>query len=180
MSKRIPPVDPATVEGQAKELFGVIKCKFGMVPNALKTMAQSPAVLDGYLSLNSSLAKGKLSKSLREQIALAVSQANGCEYCLAVHSVTAKMAGLSPDQVTAARQGKSTDPKAQAVLNLTHNILERRGKVSDSQLAEARAAGLTDAELVEVVGNVTVMTLTNFLNNISQTEVDFPRVSLSI
>lgn len=179
MTARIPILDPAAAEGQARELFNVIKSKFGMVPNDLKTMGQAPAVLDGYLSLNSSLAKGNLTKAQREQIALAVSQENGCEYCLAVHSLTAKLAGLTPDQVAAARRGKSTDRKAQAVLNLAHNILQRHGKVSDSQLAEARAAGLTDAEVVEVVGNVAVMTLTNFLNNVAQPDIDFPRVALS-
>ena len=180
MSTRIAPVDPATTEGQTKELLNVVKAKFGTVPNAIRTMAHSAAALEGYTSLNGALAKGVLPKAVREQIALTVSQANGCEYCLAAHSLTGKFAGLQPDQIVAARRGKSNDAKAQAVLSLTQNILERRGNVSDEQLAAARAAGLSDAELVEVVANVTVMTFTNFLNNVAHTDVDFPKVPATV
>jgi uncharacterized peroxidase-related enzyme len=180
MSNRISAVDPAAAQGQAKELLTTVKSKFGTVPNALKTMANSAAALEGYMSLSSALNKGVLPATTREQIALSVSQTNGCEYCLAAHSLTGKLAGLQPDQIVAARRGKGTDPKSQAVLALTQNILERKGKVSDEQLADARVAGLSDAELVEIVGNVAVMTFTNFLNNVAQTNVDFPRVAATV
>ncbi len=177
MASRITPVDPTQAEGHAKELLSVVKQKLGMVPNALKTMARSPAVLEGYLGFTGALGKGTLRAKDRERIALVVSQTNGCEYCLSGHSLTGKMAGLNPEQIRAAREGKADDGKSQALLNLTQNLLERRGNVSDEQLAEARQAGLTDAELVEVVGNVAVMTLTNFLNQLAHTDVDFPYVS---
>ncbi len=180
MTARISPVDVGLAEGQTKELLGVVKSKFGTVPNALKTMAQAPAVLEGYLSLNGALAKGVLPAKVREQIALTVSQTNGCEYCLSAHSLTGKLAGLQPDQIVASRRGKANDPKAQAVLMLTQNILERKGNVSDEQLAEARAAGVNEAEMVEVVGNIAVMVLTNFLNNVAHTDVDFPKVSVNL
>ena len=132
------------------------------------------------MSLNGALSKGGLPAATREQIALVVSQANGCEYCLSAHSLTGKLAGLQPDQIASARRGLANDSKAQAILKFTQNILERRGNVSDDQLAAVRAAGVTDAELVEIVGNITEMTLTNFLNNVAHTDVDFPKVSVSI
>jgi AhpD family alkylhydroperoxidase len=68
-----------------------------MVPNMTRAMANSPAVLDGYLQLSGALTKGKLPAKTREEIALAVSQANSCDYCLAAHSTIGKMVGLSPD-----------------------------------------------------------------------------------
>ena len=116
-------IDPATAISPVKELFGVVKSKFGTVPNALKTMGQAPAVLEGFLALNVALNKGVLPATTREQIALAVSQSNGCEYCLSAHTLTAKHAGLQPDQILSARQGVASDKKAQAVLTLTQNIL---------------------------------------------------------
>jgi len=180
MTARITPVDPAVAQGQTKELLGAVKAKFGSVPNALKTLAHSAAALEGYLSLSGALAKGTLNAQTREQIALTVSQTNGCEYCLAAHSLTGKLAGLQPDQIVAARRGKSNDPKSQAILALTQNILERHGNVSDEQLANARAVGVSDAELVEIVANVTVMTYTNFLNNVAHTDVDFPKVPATV
>ncbi len=180
MTTRISTVDPAVAESPVQAMYGAIKGKFGMVPNTLKTLAHAPGVLEGYLAFNGALGKGVLPASIREQIYLAVSQANGCEYCVSAHTLTGKLAGLKPEQILEARQGKAQDPKAQAVLNLVHNVLERRGNVSEEQFADARAAGLTDAELLEVLGNITAITLTNYINNLAHTDIDFPRVSLSL
>lgn len=180
MNSRISPVDPTRVEGPAKDMLGSIKAKIGMVPNALKTMARSPALLEGYLSLSGALNKGVLPAATREQIALTVSQVNRCEYCLSAHSLTAKHAGLNAGQILDARKGKSEDPKSQAVLDLVHNILERRGDVTNDQLSDARQAGISDAEIAEVVGNVALMTLTNYFNQVVHTDVDFPRVLVTL
>lgn len=177
MTTRISPLDPQQAEGQTKELFGVVKSKFGSVPNALKTLGNSAAALEGYLSLAGALAKGALPRTLREQIALAVSEVNGCDYCLAAHSLTGKIAGLQPNQILDARHGRASDPKADAAVKLARSIAENKGNVSDEELANARNAGLTNAELVEIVGNVAAMTYTNFLNNLAQTELDFPKVA---
>jgi uncharacterized peroxidase-related enzyme len=180
MSSRISPVDPNLAHGQTQDLLGSIKAKMGMVPNALKTMAHAPALLEGYLSLSGALSKGVLPAPIREQIALTVSQANRCEYCLSAHTLSAKRAGLNPEQILEARKGKSQDPKAQAVLDLVHNILERHGDISDDQLVHARQAGVADAEIAEVVGNVALMTLTNYFNQVVKTDVDFPRVLVAM
>lgn len=180
MTSRIATVDAGTAQGKAQELLTVVKAKFGKAPNMMKTMAHSPAVLEGYLALAGALSKGVLPATVREQIALAVSQVNECEYCLSAHSLTGKLAGLTPDQITDARRGKASDPKIQAVLNLASNILERRGHVSDEEFGDAKQAGLTDAEINEVVANVALMNLTNYYNSVVATEVDFPRVSLSV
>lgn len=180
MSTRITPFDLSVAQGQTKEMLSSVKAKFGSVPNALKTIAHSPAALEGYLGFGGALAKGVLPRSTREQIALAVSQTNGCEYCLAAHSLTGKLAGLNPDQIVAARRGTSDDAKSHAVLALTQNIIERRGNVSDEQLADARRAGVSDAEVVEIVANVAAVMFTNFLNNVAHTDVDFPKVPASV
>jgi uncharacterized peroxidase-related enzyme len=180
MSTRIDPVHPAHAQGRAWELLNGVKTQMGKVPNVLKTMAQAPALLDGYLALGGALRKGVLAAIVREQIALYVAQSNGCEYCLSAHSLTGKHAGLTPEQIVAARMGEADDSKAQAVLHLVKNLMERRGDLSDEQLAAARQAGLSDAELGEVVGNVALNTLTNYLNQLARTEVDFPRVSVKI
>jgi uncharacterized peroxidase-related enzyme len=177
MAARISTIEQAAANSRVQELYAGIKAKMGMVPKMMKTMAHSPATLEGYLALSGALAKGVLPVKIREQLALAVSQANGCDYCLAAHSVMAKLAGLKPEQVTDARLGKSQDPKSQATLHLAHNLLERRGNVSDEQLAAARNAGLSDAELVEVVGVVAMMVMTNFMNQLAHTDVDFPRAA---
>jgi uncharacterized peroxidase-related enzyme len=180
MSPRINPVDVTQAEGKAKELLQTVKAKYGMIPNLLKTMVHSPAVLEAYLALGGALSHGVLSAQSRERIALAVSQVNCCEYCLSAHSLTGKMSGLTPAEIRDARQGKAQDLKSQAMLNLALNLIERRGDVSDEQLNDARVAGLSDAEISEVVGNVAAMTLTNYYNQLAHTDVDFPKVSVAL
>jgi uncharacterized peroxidase-related enzyme len=180
MSARVSPVEVATAEGKAQELFATIKGKFGKVPNMMKTMAHSPAVLEGYLALAGALSKGVLPAQTREQLALAVGQANGCEYCVSAHTLTGKLSGLSPEAIHDAREGHGTDAKTQATLDLAHQIIEQRGDVTDEQLAAARDAGLNDAEVAEVVGHVALNTLTNYFNQFVHTDVDFPRVSLAL
>jgi AhpD family alkylhydroperoxidase len=96
-------VDPAQATGKAKELLDQVQAQLGITPNMMRTMANSPAVLQGYLSFSGALAGGELSVQLREQIALAVAEANSCEYCASVHTAIAKMVGLENNDITTSR-----------------------------------------------------------------------------
>ena len=91
---RIQALDPASATGRAKELLDGVRRKLGRTPNLMRTMANSPAVLEAYLGFSGALAGGTLPVKLREQIALAVAQVNGCDYCLAAHTAIGKSAGL--------------------------------------------------------------------------------------
>jgi uncharacterized peroxidase-related enzyme len=157
MNYRIAPVEPSQATGQAKELLAAVQSKLGVTPNLMKTLAHSPAALEGYLSLNAALAKGQLPAKVREQLALAVAQENRCEYCLAAHTLLGKNAGLKPEQIIAARKGHSEDAKSGAELELANQILTSRGNLSDTQLAAARAAGVSDGEIAEVYETVTLL-----------------------
>jgi uncharacterized peroxidase-related enzyme len=180
MTARIVPVDSAVANEPTQQLFSAVKARMGKLPNMMKTMAHSPALLEGYLAFSGALNKGVLPEIVRQQIALFVSQENGCEYCLSAHTLIGRHAGLSREQVFLARQGQAQDPKQQAVLNLVQNILDWRGDISNEQFAAARVAGLTDAEIAEVVGHVALTTLTNYFNQLTQPDVDFPRVSANL
>ncbi|QEY63257.1 peroxidase-related enzyme [Metapseudomonas lalkuanensis] len=141
----------------------------GFVPNLFKTLAHSPAALNGYMALSQAMARSALSAAEKETVALATSQANGCDYCLAAHAQFAGKAGLDAGQIRAARDGELN-----AVAVFARQVTESRGRVTDDQLAAARVAGLDDAKIVEIIAQVAVMTLTNYLNNVASTEVDFP------
>src|SRR5688572_5146595 len=176
MNVRINPVNPAAAEGKSRELLDSVQRMLGLTPNMMRTMAQSPAVLEGYLAFSSALAKGKLSPAAREQIALAVAQANECGYCAAAHAALGKMAGLNADQIASARRGQASDPKIEAALRLSRSIVSTRGNVSDTDLAAARTAGLGDPEIAEVVANTALNIFTNYFNHVAATEIDFPKV----
>jgi len=175
MNNRIPTIDPANATGSVAGLFHAVKAKLGVVPNLMRTFAQSPAALEAYLGFSGTLAKGVLPAAVREQLALVISEANSCDYCLSAHTLLGKGAGLNPDAILAARHGEAADLKVTALLQFAQAVVATRGKVADEALAAVRAAGASDAEIVEVVGHVAVNVLTNYLNNVARTEIDFPR-----
>ncbi|WP_242356242.1 carboxymuconolactone decarboxylase family protein [Anaeromyxobacter sp. SG64] len=176
---RIPPVDPSTAEGRARELLEGVQRSLGATPNLYRVIAQSPAALEGVLGLAGALARGRIRARLREQIALTVSEANGCEYCLSAHSALGAGLGLPPAELERARQGRASNPRDEAALRFVGRVIERRGRVDDAELAEARAAGLDDGQLVELVANAALTVFTNYLNEVAGTEIDFPVVHAS-
>lgn len=171
---RLNQITPEVATGKAKELLDAVKGKLGLVPNMTRAMANSPAVLEGYLSLSGALSKGSLTAKNREQIALAVGQANECDYCLAAHSTIGKMVGLTPDQIVDSRRGTAIDPKTDALIRFARKLVDERGRVSDADVAEVRAAGLDDGAIAEVVANVALNIFTNYFNHVTETDIDFP------
>jgi uncharacterized peroxidase-related enzyme len=177
--QRLNAVDPQTASGKTKELLDTVQKTFGVTPNMMRTMANSPAVLEAYLNFSGALGKGKLSARLREQIALIVAEANICEYCLSAHTAIGKMVGLSEDDISASRQAKANDPKVEAALNLALHIVVSRGELNDADVNAARQAGLDDGEIAELIANVALNIFTNYFNHIAQTVIDFPKAPLA-
>lgn len=172
---RLTNINPEQATGKVKELLDGVQAKLGMTPNMMKAMAVSPAVLDAYLQFSGALGKGGLSAKVREQIALAVGQANRCEYCLAAHSAIGKMVGLTAEQIGDSRIGTSVDARTAATLRLAQRIVETQGVVTDAEVAAARSADLNDGAIAEIVANVALNIFTNYFNHVAATDVDFPR-----
>lgn len=161
----------------SKPLLEAVHKQLGVVPNLMKMVGHSPAALEGYLSLNAALGKGVLPVALRERIALAIAEFNACEYCLAAHSYLAEhQARIPAEEIASARDGLANDPKFEAALSFAVRVASKRGKVDDQELASLRNAGFDDAGIVEIVLNVALNVLTNYINNVAQTDVDFPKV----
>lgn len=163
----------------SKPLLAAVGKQLGMVPNLMKLVGNSPAALEGYLSLNGALAKASINTALREQIALAVAEFNGCEYCLSAHDYLGRnVAKLSDAEIDAAREGHAGDARADAALRFARRVLETRGMVSDQELAAVRAAGFDAGGVLEIVVTVALNVLTNYVNNVALTDVDFPRIAM--
>ena len=175
---RIP--TPQSIESApeaSQALLLAVQRQLGTVPNLFRIVGNSPQALEGYLGLNGALTKGALSAPTRERIALAVAQINGCDYCLAAHSYLGKnLAKLSEEEIRLNREGTSLDTKAAAAVEFAALVTERRGKVTSADINAIRAAGYTDAEVVEIVAHVALNTLTNYMNEVLGTEIDFPVV----
>jgi uncharacterized peroxidase-related enzyme len=152
---------------ESKPILDNVDKMLGFVPNLHRLMSISPNVLSGWATLMGSLAK-TLDVKTRDGIALAVSEADGCDYCLAK---------VPADEIALNREGRSSDPKRQAAVAFAKALIETRGKVSDAQFAAVRDAGWTDANIVEMIALTAQFLLTNFMNNAVQTPIDFPEVS---
>jgi len=162
----------------SRPLLAAVEQELGLVPNLMKLVGHSPAALQGYLALNGALARGRLDAKLRERIALAVAEYNGCRYCLSAHTYLAlNVARLPRDELDAARDFLSTDRRAGAALQFARRVAELQGRVSDADLAALKAAGFDEGETIEIVVTVALNVLTNYVNNVAQTDIDFPKVS---
>lgn len=159
-------------------LLGAVNKQLGVIPNLMKVVGHSSAALEGYLSLNGALSKGAIGAKTSERIALAVAELNGCGYCLSSHSYLASnLAKLDAVELEANRRGDSNDPKAAAALRFAIQIIGTRGHVSDENLGAVKAAGYGEAKIIEIVLLVALNTLTNYVNNVAQTDFDFPVVN---
>lgn len=172
---------PATIADapQASQpMLEAVQKQLGVVPNLFRTVATSPAALEGYLGLSGALAKGWLPAPTRERIALAVAEINGCGYCLAAHTYLGRnLAKLDDAEILANRHGGSNDPKADAAVRFAASIVHQRGHVSDEEVRAVRLAGYDDAQIIEIVQHVALNTWTNYLNSVAGTEIDFPIAS---
>jgi uncharacterized peroxidase-related enzyme len=172
---RIAAVDPETAPATVKPLLEGVARGLGVTPNLFRVAAQSPSALEALVSFFGAVGKGRLDARTREAIALAVSEANGCDYCLSAHTALGKGAGLDERAIAEARQGKSDDARRTMLLALARATVDNRGRVG-GMFDEARRAGLSDAELVELIANVALTIFTNYLNEFAGTDIDFPVV----
>ena len=172
---------PASIEAApaaARPSLEAVKKQLGSVPNLFRLVANSPAALEGYLGLNGALGKGQLDARTRERIALAVAEQNRCDYCLSAHSYLASnLAKLDDAEIAANRAGGSNDARAAAAVRFATRIVRERGHVTDGDLEAVKAAGYDDAQVLEIVLHVALNTLTNYVNSVAATDIDFPVVN---
>ena len=175
---RINVIDQHNANTEQKALLDAIQGQLGMVPNFLKVFANSPVALQAFLGLHGVANAGSLTPQTRERIALALAQQNTCEYCLSAHTAIGRKAGLTGDEIAAARAGSSEDAKAAVAVKLARSLVEHKGDITTAELVEAREAGYTDADIVEIITHVGMNLLTNILGKASRVDIDFPKVSL--
>jgi uncharacterized peroxidase-related enzyme len=168
---------PDQVPAESRPTLDAFTKNIGFTPNMMATFAQSHVAFNAWAGLLGSLSKA-LDVKTRDSIGLAVSEVNGCNYCLTVHSFTAeRMARLPAEEIKLARKGHATDPKRDAAVQFARQVIETRGHVGEAALKAVREAGFTDANIMEIVALVAMYSLTNFFNNVFDPEMDFPAVA---
>src|ERR1700743_2732156 len=152
------------VPADSKPTLDMFTKNIGFAPNMTATFAQSPIAFNSWATLLGSLSKA-LDVKTRDSIGLAVSEVNGCDYCLTVHSFPAEhMAKLPADEIILARKGHATEPKRDAAVQFARKVIQTRGQVGEADLKAVRDAGYTDSNVIEIVALVAIFSLTKFFN----------------
>ena len=167
--------------GATAEIYSQIKKAIGSVPNTYAAIgAHGPAALKAMLAADAVLTSGTLTKRDQETIKVVISGVTGCDYCLAAHSLLGKLAGLKADELKKIHDGQPTrDAKRDALVRFVRTLAETSGTVSDDDFAAIKAAGYTDAQLVDISlclrGSIT-LTFPNSLQRDSRVHECRPRV----
>jgi len=173
---RLPAVPVEATSDASRAQFDRLRKAAGKVPNAYALIGgYSPATLGLMLDGDAVLSAGELSKAEIEAIRVAVSSLNGCDYCVAAHSMVGKLAGLSPDALRQLRAGDATgDARRDALVTFARTAASTHGTLDASVLAAVREAGYTPAQIIEALLTVSLITFTNLFNRVNDTVIDFP------
>jgi uncharacterized peroxidase-related enzyme len=171
-------VDPSAASASVKQTLDQIKGAFGVVPNMFRAVANSPAALTSMWGAFGALGGGTLGARLGEEIAVAIANANACEYCLAAHTALGRKAGATSHEMAAAQAGVSADPRTQAALTFALKVVRDRAAVSADDVATLKAAGFDDEGVVEIIAHVALNLFTNYVNVALDVPVDFPSIAL--
>lgn len=171
---RVKPVTKEQASPELQTIYQNIENKLGKIPNIFLNLGNSVNTLQAFLALSTAAEKTSLNPKLREQIALMISQANDCNYCLAAHTTISKAVGLDEQSIIEARRGESQDAKTQAILKFVKAVVNKKGHVSNQEVEQLKAAGINDKELTEIFLNIMVTTFTNYFNHITDPAIDFP------
>ena len=163
--------DLSAPEGSLPVLKGAMSSG-GQLPNFLGVLAGSPAALRGYARFRSELRHGSLTLPTLERIALAVAEHYRSQPGIAIHTRTARQAGVGIDEVAAARDWESSDPREAALLHYLRALVEQRGHAPMHLHEEAREAGWSDEQLLEAIAYVSLESLTAMVNVAGEVPVD--------
>ncbi len=161
---RLPALTPESAQGKARELLGDLVSRHGEVGLMVRSMANSPAVLGGYLELSRAMKRAKLDRRISERISIAVQQRLGCPSCLVAHIDAARQHGVDDDEIERAQAGTSSEPAIAAIVAFGLQVLSEPAAVDDAVIARLRSYGYSDRVIADVVGVVALNVLTGAFN----------------
>jgi uncharacterized peroxidase-related enzyme len=176
---RLPQLTADRATDEQRALLQETERQLGRTPNLYATMANAPAALRGYLAFRDALVGGILSARAREQLALLIAAENSCDYCVAAHTFRGRRMRLDGAELDRTLRADSEDAHVAALLRFAREVLRTGGQVPDAALEEARATGLTDADLAEAIAHVALNTYSNLFSQVAEPELDFPAPELA-
>jgi len=170
---RIEPIAESQADEKAGPLLAKIRTDWGRSWNVIGGIANNPAVLEGFIALNGAQAESGLSEAERELISIEMARANGCHYCVPAHILGARSGGLDEADIAAIVEGRAvTEPRLRVIQDLTHQLVETKGKLSDAAFEDFKARGVTAQQMIETIADIAHCTLTNYTNRLADTDFD--------
>lgn len=164
---------PDTAPGKSIEPLRNAEKIFGFVPNLIGVLAESPVAAEAYLNLNEIFDTTSLSETERQVVVLTSSRYAECRYCIAAHSTVAEMQKVPSEVIDAIRNDEPIAIyKLEALRAFTIAVVDKRGQVSDQDLSAFFEAGYGKQQVLEVIVGLSMTTLGNYVNHISNTPVD--------
>lgn len=168
--------DVHTKESASKEggqALGRLQTAVGMVPNLAATMAESPALLNGFLDLRERFAQTGFSGAEVQVLALVSAYENRCRYCVAFHTAMALKEGVSRESVDLLREGKAPAESRLAALSVyARGMVRQRGQVGDAGLNAFLAAGFSKQQALDVVMSLAFSQMANYSSHITEAPLD--------
>lgn len=150
----------------------------GMIPSLAAGMADSPALLAGFLAVRDIYQKGAFSGAEIQVLSLTAAYENDCAWCMAFHSMMAANEKVPSADIEALRDGRTPgDARLAALSDFAREMLRRRGAVSGSDLARFLAAGYTRAQALEVVLGMAFSLMANYAGHLVNPSLDAPLVA---
>ncbi|MEM9555359.1 MAG: carboxymuconolactone decarboxylase family protein [Acidobacteriota bacterium] len=163
-----------TAPEAARETLDSVGAAYGFVPNLFGILANAPAAVEGYAALSKIFGKSSFSPAEQQTVLLTASRVNGCTYCMAAHTGVAKMSKVPDAVIDALRDGGpiTSDAKLEALRVFTLAVVEKRGWLDQADVDAFLAAGFAREQVLDVVLGVTLKTLSNYTNHVTDTPLD--------
>lgn len=169
-----------TAPAAALSVLEQVEKKYGFIPNILGILAESPEMLKAYMTLSDLFAQGTLSPAEQQLVMLSASRVNGCDYCQTAHGAVGMRAGLSPEEVEAAKAGHPlADPRREALRRFASHMVEKRGWADEAELEAFAAAGFESRQVLEVIIGLGIKTMSNYTNHLAEPEPDAQFIALA-
>lgn len=162
-----------TAPAEAKPLLEAIQKSYGFIPNLFNYMAEAPTTIAAYLALNEQIGKSSLLPVEAQLALLTTSIENDCDFCKTAHLAFAKKFGAKPQTIDALMNKQEVQcPRDAALIKFTQQVVNKRGHLSNEDVDNFLSAGFSKQQIMEVILVVTIKTLSNYINHLTQPEVN--------
>ena len=168
-----------TAPAEAKNTLKTIQGVYGFIPNLFAYMAEAPTTLEAFLALNKLIENTSFTPAQQQVALLAASVENDCEYCTVAHRAIGKMKNSNPQTLDALNTDSAIEDAQDAALAaFVKKVVRERGRPGEDAIEKFLASGFTKQQIFEVMLIISIKTLSNYINHLTQPEPNAELLSM--